>query len=170
MGRLARVELLIFYVRHPVRDPVHHVPVVLFKPRLALFGHGVALLPSPAGGEAAADADAARVPRGHDTKNRWASLATRGGAFCAKKGEPGRGSRVAPQPAVIGRALPSKRQRHQTNSPTSGGVQKISTRTFCLRYFWSEAQRSGVTGSCSVARKRPQTAAPRGPGLSLGKR
>ena len=57
------MELLIFYVRHPVRDPIHHVPVVLFKPRLALFGHGVALLPSPAGARAA-DADAARVPRG----------------------------------------------------------------------------------------------------------
>ena len=169
MGRLARVALLIFYVRHPVRDPVHHVPVVLFKPRLALFGHGVALLPSPAGAR-----PRMRMPHecrgGHDTKNHWASSQREGGAFCAKKGEPGRGSRVAPQPAVIGRALPSKRQRHQINSPTSGGVQKISTGTFCLRYFWSEAQRSGVTGSCSVARKRPQTAAPTAPGLSLGKR
>jgi hypothetical protein len=43
------VRLLIFHVRHPVRDPVHHVPVVLFQPRLALVGHGVPSCPHPAG-------------------------------------------------------------------------------------------------------------------------
>jgi hypothetical protein len=33
------VRLLVFHLRHPVCDPVHHVPVVLFEPWLALFGH-----------------------------------------------------------------------------------------------------------------------------------
>jgi hypothetical protein len=30
--------------RHPVRHPVHHVPVVLFAPWLALFGHDLTSL------------------------------------------------------------------------------------------------------------------------------